>query len=415
MSTGITHEAESRYGDAALSLAGLAGAAISAVLVLSGPPPGPGPGTQANVIAEVSFASSDIRRRQARSLSWDDISRGAPVHEQDSIFVPPGAGAQITFANGSRLDLDENSLVVLEAPASASPRVGLKKGGLSGATRGGGIEIDSAQGRTSLASNTEARVDLRESGPRVEVFAGQAKVVASNGQQTVGANQVGSVSTGGTFEAVVSLAVKLEVPARNHHLYYRGAPTPLDLTWTGEVPDGALLQVARDRGFGFVVHFVQVNSRDERFTPAGPGIYWWRIADESGNALSEARRFTVIEDVPPVALSPRPRELVWQVEAHPLSFAWSEVAGAGSYRLEVAADAQFQPVLAFATVDQTRATLEHRFEEGTYYWRVRVDDPEHGEATFSRPSLFRLIHKALPSAPELMNPEIEVEPAPEPK
>jgi hypothetical protein len=415
VSSGVTQETDSRYGDAALSLAGLAGAALSAVLVLSAPAAGPGVGKEAQVIAQVSFASSDIRRRPARSLSWDDISHGAEVREQDSIFVPPGAGAQITFVNGSRLELDENSLVVLEAPPLAAPRVGLKKGGLSGATRGQGIEIESANGKTSLASNTEARVDLRETGPRVEVFAGQAKVVASGGVQTVAANQVGAVAAGGKFDAVLSYRVTLKLPERNQHVFYRGAPTPVALSWAGEVPEGALLEVARDRGFGFVVHSVPAVSSDERFAPTEPGIYWWRIADGSGSALSEARRLTVIEDVPPVTLAPRPREVVWQADGRPLSFAWAQVTGAGAYRLELAADAQFQTVLAFATVSEARATLDHRLDEGTYYWRVRVDDAEHSEASFSRTAMFRLIHKALPSAPELMNPEIEVEPAPEPK
>ncbi|MHB8873645.1 MAG: FecR domain-containing protein [Myxococcaceae bacterium] len=410
MNKGSSQEAESRYGDALLSLAALAGALLSAGLLM-GHAPGPRLGEQASAIAEVSFASADIRRRPARSLSWEDVSRGAVVHEQDSIFVPPGAAAQITFHDGSRLEIDENSLVVLEAPPEAAPRVELKKGSLSGLTRTGGIDIESETGRTSLAGNSEARVDVDGKAARIEVYSGQAKVVGKAGEQTLGANQIGSVAGDGKPGSLASASVQLQLPRRNERLFFRGTPGPVTLSWSGALSATSRLQIARDRGFGFVVVSEPAAGGELRYSPPAPGIYWWRVVD-AGVAVSEARRLSVIEDLPPVALTPRQREVVWVTAGRPLPFAWTEVVGAATYRLELSADPQFQTLAYSALAEQPRLVVERELPEATYHWRVRVDDAERGASGFSRPLAFRLIHKALPSAPELMDPEIEVETEP---
>ncbi len=415
MSQGFNDKAAAGYGDGLLSLLGLAGAALSIALLLSAHAPGPRGGEESEAIARVSFASAGVRRRPVGSLSWDDLSRGAVVRDRDSVFVPPGVEAQVTFGDGSRLDIDENSLVVLEAPAAARPHVELKKGSVSGATKAGGLEIATGGGRTALAGNTEARVDLRGLSARVEVYSGQASVAAAHGKEVLASHQARDMGPDGQVALLPTLSVQLDEPSRNQRLFFQGKPGPLALRWTGDLPAQANVQVARDRGFGFRVRDAAAAGVEARFDAASAGIYWWRLADGSGAALSEARRFTFIEDLPPAPLSPQPQEIVWVVGGNLLPFAWTEVAGAAAYQLEVATDPQFQHPAFTGTAAQPRLAMNRELPEADYYWRVRVSDAERGESPYSRTTAFRLIHKALPGAPELLNPEIEVEPAPEPK
>jgi len=60
-------------------------------------------------------------------------------------------------------------------------------------------------------------------------------------------------------------------------------------------------------------------------------------------------------------------------------------------------------------VQGASARLRPSLNESTWFWRVRAED-ETGPGAPSQPLRFRVIHKGIPEAPELLNPEIEVTP-----
>lgn len=52
-----------------------------------------------------------IRRRHARVLQWEDLSREAPVFLRDILYVPEGATAEVTLHDGKKIVLAPESLV----------------------------------------------------------------------------------------------------------------------------------------------------------------------------------------------------------------------------------------------------------------------------------------------------------------
>ncbi|MBI3181262.1 MAG: FecR domain-containing protein [Myxococcales bacterium] len=400
-----------RDRDALLATAAVLVAAGSGALLARTGQPG-GAEEAGPAIAEVSFTTSQVRRRLARTLVWEEIRTGAAVHDGDSIFVPPRASASISFVDGSSLEVDENSLVVLQRPGGGAPnRVGLKKGSVTGATSQSGMAIESERGLASLQGDTQARVDLQVGQARVDVFSGAARVQGAGGAQTVREKQAAMAGADGRWSEPRALQVELVAPARNGRVYFRGSPPPLALGWVHrDVAEGATLQVARDRGFGFIVHSAPASSGTHLFTQVSPGIFWWRLVDEDGQPISEARRFTILEDLPPTPLSPAKEEIVWATPEHPVLFAWTKVEGSAGYRVEVSSSDDFEQTVLSELANQPQLLLEEPLPEGHYLWRVRVEDKLRGESSFSKALGFRLIHKALPAAPELLNPEIELEP-----
>ena len=67
-------------------------------------------------IASLASSVSDVRRRASGTLVWEELATGADLSQGDAIFVPPASSATVMFRDGTRLELNENTLVALEAP-----------------------------------------------------------------------------------------------------------------------------------------------------------------------------------------------------------------------------------------------------------------------------------------------------------
>jgi predicted phage tail protein len=74
------------------------------------------------------------------------------------------------------------------------------------------------------------------------------------------------------------------------------------------------------------------------------------------------------------------------------NFAWSSVAGAVRYHLEVSADAEFKQLVDETWVDGTSAQVQSMdfsdIEPGTYFWRVSALDAQSYESAWSQTSHF---------------------------
>lgn len=407
----VSVPAGSKDRDWLIALVGGLGALIAAALLSRGSPPLALSPELGRPVAAVAFSASDVRRRPARTLVWEELDTGAIVHEQDAIFVPPGSAARIAFEDGSFLEVDENSLLVVEPPSPdrTRARVALRKGSLSGATSSRALEIRGPGGVAELARHSEAQVEVAQGKATVAVFQGSARLATALGERTFQAGEGGGASESGWFNPP-RYPIELEAPQRNERLFYTGQPPVVTLRWEMEADaPSARVQVSRDRAFGFVVASAPATGGELAFRRGAAGIFWWRLVDEEGAPLSEARRFSLVEDVPPRPITPAPGAMVLATEARPLTVVWRPLKGVGTYRVELSRDPDFHHLEHFASAGTHHVRVTRALPEGVYYWRVRADEPERGESRFSEPRSFRLIHKPLPEAPELLSPEIEVE------
>lgn len=407
--------AHARDRDWILSLASAVGlAAVVAVLAVDvGAPRHARALSAVPQIARLVFAGHGVRRRPVGTLVWDEVRTGEVLHDQDTLFVAPGGSAQVAFDDGSTLDLDQSSLVVLERPSGelrGPATVALVKGEISGNSGERGLTIRGGGGLTELSGRAQARVAVEAPDrARIEVFAGTATVTTSSGRGTLAADQAGAIGSGGHVETAAAPRVKLESPGRNARAFFAGTPGPVDLRWESASAD-LWVQVAHDRAFAAIAATAPAAAGSHAFTPPAAGIYYWRVADGQGAALSEVRRLAVIEDVPPQPASPMPDEIVLAPDDRPVPFAWSPVPGVSHYRLEVSTDASFASLAAAEQPEAPGVWVRRPLPEGEYHWRVRADEADRGASPYSRPLSFRLIRKPLPAAPELYDTEIEVNP-----
>lgn len=143
-------------------------------------------------------------------------------------------------------------------------------------------------------------------------------------------------------------------------------------------------QVATDAAFTRLLQDERTKASTWLLTGLSDGDYHLRVraADAQGLEGREAQLPLAIRarPEPPLLMSPAPGASV----AGAAELAWTELAGAPLYHLQVARDARFADlVLDRAGVKGNRLPVDAAWTPGTYYWRVATLRPEGVKAPFA--------------------------------
>lgn len=354
-------------------------------------------------LGAVAEARGAVRRRVAQALGWFPTGVNERVAQGDVLFAPAGAEALVRFDDGTELKVDEDSLVVV-APREGAAGVRVERGAVAVRSGQHGVVVSTPAGDVTVGAQASAALVTGAAGVELSVQQGEARLGSATVQQGQHTRVVG-----GQVATPTAWPVRLVAPAASFVAHFVGQPPTLDFATDGTAPDGAQVQVAQRRDFSRVLKSASA-AAPLSFTPPRSGAYWWRVVDAAGQPVSDVRRFTAIEDVPPLPLRPLEGRLVQAPSGTAVDFAWAPTAGVGDYELELSNSARFTAAAAQATVRGSAAKVPLRLDEGVWYWRVRAGANTAGNRPWSRPSSFRLVHSAVPDAPELLAPEVEVDP-----
>ena len=388
-----------------LWVAGASALVAAAALALALSPGRSGEGVPTTPIAaSVKHATGGVKVRLALTLGWTGASRGVEVHEE-TLRAPEGR-LPLTFTDSTELALDERSLVVIERSRSGVGSVTLRQGSVWGRVGSGGLTLQTPAGEARLEAMTEARVEIEGEQLEVSVKQGAANLKNRKGElKIVSSGQRVAAASSGTKE-LAPFAFQLLTPLALARLPFQKEPGAVTLTWAGHAPGASRVQVARDRLFAFVDAEFSAEGGSLVLTKPSKGVTWWRIVDGTGRSVSEARRFTCIEDVAPVGMYPRSGEVLLAPLGALVGFAWAPLPGISRYQLEISSSQGFEPLTVSQVAGQhCQGPLSER---GHVVGVVRADD-ETGLGVPSPPIRFRVITR-IPEAPELLNPEIEVTP-----
>ncbi|NNE70640.1 MAG: T9SS type A sorting domain-containing protein [Rhodothermales bacterium] len=181
-------------------------------------------------------------------------------------------------------------------------------------------------------------------------------------------------------------------------------PSTVTLRWQGRVGAPHEVQVSGSSDFVTLDRSATVASDSLRIESLqANGVYYWRvraIGRSENSTWTTPRMFTVggvsvpqladpAEDATGVSLEPR--------------FVWSSVAGAISYRFQLAADTQFDNVIADEAGIPEAALDGIQLQAGTtYVWRVRAESVQ-GAGDWSAPGTFTTVEIA-PGVPVPLRP-----------
>jgi len=379
--------------DALVTLASAGGLVLVVWLLLCAPPLAPLGGDGARRVATLAFKTGQVLGRAPGALVWRTVSVGDALGEREAVFVPPGAVARLTLQGGAALDVEENSLVVLEPveAAGGADRVALLRGSVSGSSGKAALGVRSPGGVAIFEPGARGRLAAAEKGrPVVKVYSGRA-------------------SLDGEASLPSPSSVRLEFPPSGQRFWHAELPAPVPLRWDGAAAAGLRLEVSRDRSFAALVASSPGEPGTALFQPPAAGTFYWRIGDGAGGSRSEERLLLILENRPPTPHSPMAGEIVLAPVGRETPFWWTAVEGAERYRLEIATDPSFEKPVFAAEAEGPGLWAEPRLAEGVYWWRVRVADPDRPDSPPSAAVPFRVIHAPVPDAPQLFDPTIEVQ------
>ncbi|MEZ4272507.1 MAG: hypothetical protein R3C68_14075 [Myxococcota bacterium] len=394
--------------DAILVLIALVGLAAALVLLRLDISLANGPGAgQSNasslVIAQTRYATAGSRRRAAAALVWDRLRAVDPLKERDSVFVPQGGSVKLTFLDGAQLEIDENSLVVIEQRVESveGPQLlELVAGSVTGRAGPSGMEIRAEQGNALLAREALAQVAVGPSLTRVQTRKGLTQLEAHEQRIDVVAGEMAQSTALGVSQAV-KFAARLRSPEHEQRVYCALTACSVELSWGALGSQASLrMQIADDPLFTKVLVNHEIHSQGSyTFQSKVPGIYWWRLVDAEGLPQSEVRRFTTAVDAAPIPISPLMDNIVYVPPDHGFMVRWGSTDYALRYEIEIAQDTQFTTVVLRDQPVAAHLWVNGSLPEGFYYWRVRAQRDNAPPSPYGAAIRFRLINKPVPEAP----------------
>jgi len=406
-----------------LVLTGIGAAALCVVLtvVFSRPAVSSAKSAEAKtVIGQVQQSSNQVRRRSQGILVWNDLRTGEAVYESDAVYVAEDSQAVVTLEDGSRVEIDENSLVVIRSPKEGEAiLLDIVRGGVSSKAGSRGVAIRTGSTSVTLEKSSSARVRLRKNRTaQIDVSGGRARVATKNrGKVDVRAGQRQSISGDGQAQDLQKFEIALAAPKPGEQIFFAGEATGVRFSWKAQPGRGPyLFELSADPEFESTI--LKTKTRKTGISAPGlpEGVYHWRVRrrgrGRAGMHISAERRLTLIEDRAPIFYRPRSDQVVYVPEGKVFRLAWTRVPGVSGYQVELArGQAQGQEVAVRTRAERPFYLHRETLPEGHYCSKVRSDQPERGVSPWSQSRCFRIIHRPLPRAPELYKPKVEEVPA----
>ena len=358
--------------------------------------------TDIDKIATIHFKKNISQRKFNDRVIWERLQQDSELYNLDTIRTSDDAEAVIHFANGTKIDLSENTMIqiLVEKDGTVNLSVG-----------GGNIEVDTTATQTSseggggggvkLAMSDGSTVEL-EQGSFVTAASGEdgaaSSVSVRDGNAVVstlaGTSQIVSVGEAVSIEKdgeVTKQSITVTTIPKKLTAYKMSENTePVKLSWkvAGQAASAIIVETASDKNFeklisqkeGDAANFTSLN-----ILPEQEKIFW-RVYFKDDLSSAVQGEIKVIELKKIALTSPLDNsEFSYRKELPSVHFAWQDDAYAEYYRLEVSETPDFAaPVIS----EDLKATsfIASNLSKGSYYWRVRPYYPMK-EIGFGNPSV----------------------------
>lgn len=357
------------------------------------------------VVGVLSEITANVKRKTGESLYWNNIKSQEAVFANDSVRTGNDSKAVIQLNDKSRIELAENSLIVLEK-SSSQLNVDFKTGDIE--TKGGDTLLAIKVKDTILESKS---ADLKlstdsQNNTQIIVTKGTATLTDAQKQKVeLTTKKLVNVDESGKAKQI-AIALVLNTPKDKSVILDPEREVLHPFTWTvlDEELKEQTLEISSDPNFEKLTF--QKSGHQTLSGQLTRGTQYWRVSwkEKDGTVkYSDPREVRVEDDKRVVTFSPQ-NNAVLDLEpgVETVSFSWNALGEPRSFLLEVAKDAEFKILLANQTVER-KVSEVNALKEGKYYWRVRAFSEDNNEIGKSSIASFT-IRKLIPQVPTLVIP-----------
>ena len=342
----------------------------------------------------LTFKKRTAERKYSGSTLWQDMDASVPVYNMDSIRTAGDSEATITLNDGTRIGLEDNTMIVLNF-TSDQPAIDFGYGAVQAdATGEKGINIKSGDSVISL-DGSEAKISGKEDELQLQVQKGEATLKKGEQEQKVQENEVAGLD--GNQVQVQKNPLVLVSPSDQSRFFTAESRQAVSFNWNA--PGIVTLQVSSDRGFGTIV--AQAPRANNAVAAVGPGVYYWRVI-QNGQS-SPVRRFAVYQQEAPVLQMPLGgSEFAYRDSPPPIQFLWSRLDSVTSYRIVVSQNANLSsPVINEQVIVNS---LTRNLGPGKYYWQIQPISGTEGAVSPSGIGNFVITQKEQIAGPIPLTP-----------
>jgi hypothetical protein len=276
----------------------------------------------------------NVKRRVQGSVVWEDSEKSDTLLGNDSILTLENSSAQLELDNNVRINLHENTLVVLEPPgeeADESLRIRFSRGNLLAKNGGQKIRVGSGEWQLQALPGTDLSLKtLDNEKVEVQVTSGSVEVRSDESPNKVEQVAPGSRFTldKSTMSEVKTVSSQLVFEQRSEErLYSHEFPIPFIARWKGDPDRLRIVQPGQEPKYISIPPDQESHQLD-----LTPGTYYLSLA--KGDEISSE---VIVRALPAPAIrytSPLPRDRFAAGDSIP--FSWLPLEGAKKYELSIA-------------------------------------------------------------------------------
>lgn len=371
-------------------------------------------GSKKNPIARVSDTTSDIQRKPADRVIWQNVGKGEELFSGESIRTDESSEASIYFLKSqTTIDLEPDSLIVIE-DESGQVALNFVQGNLfvkasENSSPDKALMVKSGESQIAV-KNSELALGKKEQSEQLslEVLAGSADVETGGRVLSLKTGRAGIVA--GNQLQTVQTTLKVLSPRGGTEIYVNPLKRRTVLFSYEPISDDyqVILESGSSRGALTNQDKVSSNGRSGSLNAIlKPGVLYWRLVATSSSGgprlTSQIFRNRILPSSPPVLLAPQNRSNVrLTAESSEIIFNWSNPAQLSNLILEISSTATLNPRLVQKLVVGDTETFS--LKPGIYFWRVSGSLKESRSPISSAVQTFTVISEQDVPQPQLVSP-----------
>jgi hypothetical protein len=204
-------------------------------------------------IGVIMEKSNDVRSKMSAAPTWSTASNGEVVHDKQMVFTGDNSKALIKLDNGSFIELDPNTLVMITSEEN-NQEIELIKGAVGGSFKDTKVKY---QDKELNVSSVSSRISIKEKKLNVTHYSQTAKVAATKG------NVVQKVQAAPVVAKNIIRELNFKEVPRD--FYYIGSESvKVDFSWLKKNIEGDILfTISRKEGAKVNVKAINVKDKND--------------------------------------------------------------------------------------------------------------------------------------------------------
>ena len=341
--------------------------------------------SQANgeVVGTVVYRNRIAQRKNSQTVIWENVEQEEKVKNFDSIRTDDRAEAVITLLDGTKIELDPFSMIVLNISKKSS-KIDLQRGSLV-VTPSDLKNVEIQKGNKLIYDFSKAIRIFGDETERIRIFSEGEAFLSSRGSE----NKIPSKTILEISDAeILKMKPIIGLLSPNDNIRYfidKPSSQKVRFQWNPENPTEYLFSLSKDPFFQETI--LKLNTKETFLDlELSEGNYYWKVSSVERESIPRRLRIRFRDQI--WNREPADSETLVLDVGDLTAFSWTESEFASKYKIEISPDKSFSnPV---KTLESYRLGISVSLGEGNYYWRVLGVGSIEGSNAVSVPTFFRI-------------------------